>query len=79
MHSFRDLKGGRGVSPRFYLLVLSLVLIKIIKTQVESKILLCDPSVGKLLLRSSANCNNLLDRIAFRILPNIHDGAFLPK
>ena len=56
-----------------------LVQIKINKRQVESKIPLCNPSDGKLLLRSSASYNKLLDRVAFRILSNIHDGALLQK
>ena len=43
----------RGVSPRFYLIVLCLVWINRIRRQDEFKILLCNTSVGNLLLRQS--------------------------
>ena len=39
----------------------------------ESKIL--NNNGGKLLQRPSSNCRKLLDRLAFRILSNINDGA----
>ena len=45
----------------------------------ESKIPLCKPSGGKLLLRPSLSSNELLHRVAFRLLSNIHDGAPLGK
>ena len=48
-----------------------------IRRQGESKITLCNPSGGKLFLRPSSSYNKLLDRIAFRILSNIHDGTLL--
>ena len=47
--------------------------------QGESKIPLCNPSGGKLLLKPSSSYNKLLVRVAFRILSNIHDGALLGK
>ena len=50
-----------------------------IRWQWESKITLCNPSGGKLLLRLSLSYNKLLGRIAFRILSNIHGGALLGK
>ena len=50
-----------------------------ISMQGESKITLCNPSGGKLLLRPSSSYNKLLGRIAFRILSNIHDEAVLGK
>ena len=50
-----------------------------IRRQRESKITLCNASGGKFLLRPSSSYNKLLGRIAFRILSNIHDGAFLGK
>ena len=55
------------------------MLIKRIKKQGESKIPLCNPSDGKLLLRPSASYNKLFGRIALRILSNIQDGALLQK
>ena len=39
-----------------------------------SKILLYNPSGGKILLRASAGYK-LSDRVVLRILPNIYDGA----
>ena len=58
-------------------LFLCLVLIKRIRKQGESKISLCNPSGGKLLLRPSASYNKLFGRIVLRILSNIQDGALL--
>ena len=65
------------LSPRFCPAVL--VWIKIIKREGESKIPLCNPSGGKILLRASASYNKLLGRAAFRILPDFHDGVPLRK
>ena len=42
------------------------------------KIPLCNPS-GRMFLRTSLSYNNLLGRVAFKILSNIHDGALLQK
>ena len=36
-------------------------------------------SDGKFVLRPFSSYNKLLDRVAFRILSNIHDEAFLRK
>ena len=66
-------KWRRGVSPRFCLVVL--VWIKIIRKQGGFKIALCNLSGEKIILRASASCNELLGRVASRILPNTHDGA----
>ena len=51
-----------GSVQDFILLVLLLVLIKIIKKQDESKILLRNPSCGNLLLRPSPGYRKLLER-----------------
>ena len=45
----------------------------------ESLILLCKLCSRKLLFRPFSSCNKLLDRVAFRLLSNIHDGARLRK
>ena len=47
--------------------------------QGESKILLRNISVGKLLLRVSSSYNNLLGSASIIILSKIHDGALLQK
>ena len=47
--------------------------------QGESNIPLCNPSGGKILLRAPTSYNKVLDRVAFRILSNIHDGAPMRK
>ena len=70
-------KWERRVNPRYYFVVL--VWIKIIRSQSKSKIPLCNPSGGKILLRASASYVKLLARVAFRTLPNIHDGAHSRK
>ena len=44
-----------------------------------SKIFSCNHSDGKLLLRPSTSYNRLLDKVASRILSNIHDRALLRK
>ena len=41
----------------------------------KSEIPFCSPSGGKLLLRRSSSYNNLLGKVVFRILSNIHDGT----
>ena len=58
---------------------LFLVLIKGITRKRYSKIPLPNPSIGKLPLRPSVNCNKLLGRGISRTLSNIYDGAFLRK
>ena len=63
-----------GSIQKFHPLVLWLMWMKRIRRQGESKIPLCNLSDGKLL--RSVSYNNLLDRVAFKILSIIHDGAF---
>ena len=60
-------------SVKVHLVVL--VWIKIIRRLGESKTPLCNSSGGNILLRASVSCNKLLGRVAFRILPNIYNGA----
>ena len=65
------------VSPRFHLVVFVIGVNQSIGKQGEYKI----PSIngGKLFRRFSSSYRKLLDRVAFRILSNINDGATLRK
>ena len=65
------------VSPRFHLVVFVFGVIKRISRHVEYKI----PNIndGKFIRRFSRSYRELLDRVAFRILSSINDGAPLPK
>ena len=67
--SFKGVKMGSHFSPRFDLIVLCLVRIKIIRRQG----ILRFPCVTPVVVTFSP------DRVAFRIPPNISDGALLRK
>ena len=55
--------------------LVALVWIKITKRQGEFRILLCNSSGGKILLRASASYTNLLGGVALRILQRICNEA----
>ena len=62
-----------------FLIYITVPLIKRIRKQGESKIPLCNPSGGKLPLRTSVSYNKLLGGGVFRTPQNIYDEAFFAK
>ena len=69
-------RDSRSVQDLIFLF-LGFVLIKRIRWQGESKILLCKASGENLLRIPSTSYNKVLGRVVLRILSNIQDGFFL--